>query len=117
MASAGITPQTTPVRSGEAELTRITGAQAPSGVPVVITAPVVERPRRAASGGSSSRGRRGRGGAAGRTAQGGGTGQGRSGQARSAQGRSVQGGSAQGRPAGEAPRRRPRRQSTGDSAA
>ncbi|MER6854058.1 DEAD/DEAH box helicase [Streptomyces flaveolus] len=117
MASAGITPQITPVRSGEAELTRITGAQAPSGVPVVITAPVVERPRRAASGGSSSRGRRGRGGAAGRTAQGGGTGQGRSGQARSAQGRSVQGGSAQGRPAGEAPRRRPRRQSTGDSAA
>ncbi|MCG8966006.1 MULTISPECIES: DEAD/DEAH box helicase [Streptomyces] len=117
MASAGITPQITPVRSGEAELTRITGAQAPSGVPVVITAPVVERPRRAASGGSSSRGRRGRGGAVGRTAQGGGTGQGRSGQARSAQGRSVQGGSAQGRPAGEAPRRRPRRQSTGDSAA
>ncbi|MER7188787.1 DEAD/DEAH box helicase [Streptomyces flaveolus] len=117
MASAGITPQITPVRSGEAELTRITGAQAPSGVPVVITVPVVERPRRAASGGSSSRGRRGRGGAAGRTAQGGGTGQGRSGQARSAQGRSVQGGSAQGRPAGEAPRRRPRRQSTGDSAA
>ncbi|MFD8270809.1 DEAD/DEAH box helicase [Streptomyces flaveolus] len=117
MASAGITPQITPVRSGEAELTRITGAQAPSGVPVVITAPVVERPRRAASGGSSSRGRRGRGGAAGRTAQGGGTGQGRSGQARSAQGRPVQGGSAQGRPAGEAPRRRPRRQSTGDSPA
>ncbi|MET7270551.1 MULTISPECIES: DEAD/DEAH box helicase [Streptomyces] len=117
MASAGITPQITPVRSGEAELTRITGAQAPSGVPVVIAAPVVERPRRAASGGSSSRGRRGRGAAAGRTAQGGGTGQGRSGQARSAQGRSVQGGSAQGRPAGEAPRRRPRRQSTGDSAA
>jgi superfamily II DNA/RNA helicase len=117
MASAGITPQITPVRSGEAELTRITGAQAPSGVPVVITAPVVERPRRAASGGSSSRGRRGRGGAAGRTAQGGGTGQGRSAQGRSVQGRSVQGGSAQGRPAGEAPRRRPRRQSTGDSAA
>ncbi|GGQ61757.1 DEAD/DEAH box helicase [Streptomyces flaveolus] len=117
MASAGITPQITPVRSGEAELTRITGAQAPSGVPVVIAAPVVERPRRAASGGASSRGRRGRGGAAGRTAQGGGTGQGRSGQARSAQGRSVQGGSAQGRPTGEAPRRRPRRQSTGDSAA
>ncbi|MEU0846634.1 DEAD/DEAH box helicase [Streptomyces flaveolus] len=117
MASAGITPQITPVRSGEAELTRITGAQAPSGVPVVIAAPVVERPRRAASGGSSSRGRRGRGAAAGRTTQGSGTGQGRSGQARSAQGRSVQGGSAQGRPAGEAPRRRPRRQSTGDSAA
>ncbi|MFI1165061.1 DEAD/DEAH box helicase [Streptomyces sp. NPDC020801] len=55
---AGITPRITPVRSGEAELSRITGAQAPSGVPVVITAPVVERPRRRAAP-SSARGRRG----------------------------------------------------------
>jgi superfamily II DNA/RNA helicase len=61
MASAGITPRITPVRSGEAELSRITGAQAPSGVPVVITAPVVERPRRASS---PSRGRRSRSGQA-----------------------------------------------------
>ncbi|MEW2400948.1 DEAD/DEAH box helicase [Streptomyces sp. NPDC046862] len=61
MAAAGITPRITPVRSGEAELSRITGAQAPSGVPVVITAPAAERPRRAASSaGSSSRGRRDR---------------------------------------------------------
>lgn len=61
MASAGITPRITPVRSGEAELSRITGAQAPSGVPVVITAPAAERPRRAAAGASRpSRGRRGR---------------------------------------------------------
>ena len=37
MADAGITPQTTQVRSGEAELSRITGAQAPSGVPVTIS--------------------------------------------------------------------------------
>ncbi|MER5600642.1 DEAD/DEAH box helicase [Streptomyces sp. NPDC002265] len=51
MADAGITPQTTKVRSGEAELSRITGAQAPSGVPVVIAPPVVEDPQ----GGSSSR--------------------------------------------------------------
>ncbi|MFF5496122.1 DEAD/DEAH box helicase [Streptomyces aquilus] len=57
MAAAGISPRVTPVRSGEAELSRITGAQAPSGVPVVITAPVVERPRRASS---SSRARQGR---------------------------------------------------------
>jgi superfamily II DNA/RNA helicase len=57
MATAGITPQTTQVRSGDAELTRITGAQAPSGVPVVIAAPVTERPKRSAS---SSRGRRSR---------------------------------------------------------
>ncbi|MFH9943017.1 DEAD/DEAH box helicase [Streptomyces murinus] len=55
MASAGITPCVTPVHSGEAELSRITGAQAPSGVPVVITAPVVERPRRTSS---TSRNRR-----------------------------------------------------------
>ncbi len=57
MADAGITPQTAQVRSGEAELSRITGAQAPSGVPVTITAPVAERSQRS---GSSSRGRRSR---------------------------------------------------------
>ncbi|WP_369170914.1 DEAD/DEAH box helicase [Streptomyces sp. R28] len=62
MASAGITPRIAQVRSGEAELSRITGAQAPSGVPVVITAPEAERPRGASS---SSRGRRGRRGPAG----------------------------------------------------
>jgi superfamily II DNA/RNA helicase len=54
MSDAGIRPQITEVRSGEAELNRITGAQAPSGIPVVITAPVAERPKRSAS----SRGRR-----------------------------------------------------------
>ncbi|MEV6393923.1 DEAD/DEAH box helicase [Streptomyces sp. NPDC051907] len=57
MAAAGITPQTTQVRSGEEALSRITGAQAPSGVPVVIAAPVTDRPKRRAS---SSRGRRSR---------------------------------------------------------
>ncbi|MEY9995440.1 hypothetical protein ABIE67_007472 [Streptomyces sp. V4I8] len=54
MSDAGIRPQTTQVRSGDEALSRITGAQAPSGIPVVITAPVVERPQRSAS----SRGRR-----------------------------------------------------------
>ncbi|WAL93539.1 DEAD/DEAH box helicase [Streptomyces sp. Je 1-369] len=54
MSDAGISPQITQVRSGEQELHRITGAQAPSGVPVVITAPVAERPKR----GGTSRGRR-----------------------------------------------------------
>lgn len=49
MAAAGITPQTTQVRSGEAELNRITGSQAPSGVPVTITAPVSERRTRSAA--------------------------------------------------------------------
>ncbi|WP_406261063.1 DEAD/DEAH box helicase [Streptomyces chartreusis] len=61
MASAAITPRITPVRSGEEELSRITGAQAPSGIPVVITAPVAERTRRAGSSAASSpRGRRAR---------------------------------------------------------
>ncbi|GAA3616437.1 DEAD/DEAH box helicase [Streptomyces chitinivorans] len=63
MASAGITPRITRVRSGEAELSRITGAQAPSGVPVVVTAPEAERSRGASA---SSRGRRDRRGRAGR---------------------------------------------------
>jgi superfamily II DNA/RNA helicase len=56
MSDAGIRPQITQVRSGEAELNRITGAQAPSGIPVVITAPVTERPKR----GAASRPRRSR---------------------------------------------------------
>ncbi|MFG2513301.1 DEAD/DEAH box helicase [Streptomyces sp. NPDC048584] len=54
MAMAGIVPQTTQVRAGAEDLHRITGAQAPSGIPVVITAPVAERPKR----GTTSRGRR-----------------------------------------------------------
>ncbi|GAA3004317.1 DEAD/DEAH box helicase [Streptomyces fulvorobeus] len=54
MSDAGIRPQTTQVHSGDEALSRITGAQTPSGIPVVITAPVSERPKRS----SSSRGRR-----------------------------------------------------------
>ncbi|MFJ8660895.1 DEAD/DEAH box helicase [Streptomyces sp. NPDC093795] len=49
MSDAGIRPQTTQIRSGDEALSRITGAQTPSGIPVVITAPVVERPKRNAS--------------------------------------------------------------------
>jgi superfamily II DNA/RNA helicase len=55
MADAGITPQITQVRSGEAGLSRITGAQAPSGIPVTISAPVPERGERGASAGRSRR--------------------------------------------------------------
>ncbi|MEU9051346.1 DEAD/DEAH box helicase [Streptomyces sp. NPDC048384] len=62
MALAGITPRVAQVRSGEAELSRITGAQAPSGIPVVVTAPTVERPRNASSPSKGRRGRRGSGG-------------------------------------------------------
>ncbi|WP_030677788.1 DEAD/DEAH box helicase [Streptomyces sp. NRRL B-1347] len=54
MSDAGVRPQVTRVRSGEPELHRITGARTPSGIPVVITAPVAERPER----GAASRGRR-----------------------------------------------------------
>ncbi|MCP3818746.1 DEAD/DEAH box helicase [Streptomyces sp. A3M-1-3] len=54
MADARITPQITQVRSGEAELSRITGAQAPSGIPLSVSAPVTERPKR---GGAPFRGR------------------------------------------------------------
>ncbi|MET9351546.1 DEAD/DEAH box helicase [Streptomyces sp. NPDC006617] len=54
MTTAGIVPQTTRVRAGTEALHRITGAQAPSGIPVVVTAPVAERPKR----GATSRGRR-----------------------------------------------------------
>ncbi|WP_328398198.1 DEAD/DEAH box helicase [Streptomyces sp. NBC_00390] len=54
MTAAGIVPQTTQVRSGGEALSQITGAQTPSGIPVTITAPVVERRQRSAF----SRGRR-----------------------------------------------------------
>ncbi|MER7057897.1 MULTISPECIES: DEAD/DEAH box helicase [unclassified Streptomyces] len=55
MSDAGIRPQTTQVRSGDEALSRITGAQAPTGIPVVITAPVADRPKKR---GATSRGRR-----------------------------------------------------------
>ncbi|MFB7025295.1 MULTISPECIES: DEAD/DEAH box helicase [unclassified Streptomyces] len=55
MADAGIRPRVTEVRSGGDELRRITGAQAPSGVPVVIAAPAAERRRD----GAPARSRRG----------------------------------------------------------
>jgi len=46
MATAGITPGSARVQSGDEELARITGARVPTGVPVVVPDPVVERPRR-----------------------------------------------------------------------
>ncbi|MER8038668.1 DEAD/DEAH box helicase [Streptomyces hydrogenans] len=53
MADAGLRPTVTQVRSGEAELSRLTGAKAPSGVPVDGSAPSAERARR---GGAQFRG-------------------------------------------------------------
>ncbi|MEG8276457.1 DEAD/DEAH box helicase [Streptomyces sp. AHA2] len=50
MADAGITPQVTRVRADEGELSRITGAREPSGVPVVLTPPpAADRPARTGS--------------------------------------------------------------------
>ncbi|GAA4987036.1 DEAD/DEAH box helicase [Kitasatospora paranensis] len=49
LANAGITPASTRVHSSDEELARITGARVPTGIPVVIAEPVVERPRRSAS--------------------------------------------------------------------
>ncbi|MFB7587002.1 DEAD/DEAH box helicase [Streptomyces sp. NPDC056169] len=50
MTDAGIRPQITQVRSGEAELTRITGAKTPSGVAIGGNAPVTpERSQRGAA--------------------------------------------------------------------
>ncbi|MET8683802.1 DEAD/DEAH box helicase [Streptomyces sp. NPDC004732] len=62
MMAAGISPNTAQVRSGEAELARITGAQAPSGVPVTIPAPPKSASPRGERGGA--RGRRPRDGRA-----------------------------------------------------
>ncbi|MFC9732251.1 DEAD/DEAH box helicase [Streptomyces roseolus] len=53
MADAGLRPRVTQVRSGEAELSRLTGARAPSGVPVQGSAPSTEGPKR---GGAQFRG-------------------------------------------------------------
>ncbi|MGH4035258.1 DEAD/DEAH box helicase [Actinomycetota bacterium Odt1-20B] len=63
MSDAGIRPRTTQIRPDDETLNRITGAQAPSGIPVVITAAVAERPLR----GASSHSRRRRSSAARRT--------------------------------------------------
>ncbi|MEU8517940.1 DEAD/DEAH box helicase, partial [Kitasatospora sp. NPDC048722] len=57
MTAAAITPVTTRVSAGDEDLARITGARVPTGVPVVVADPVVERPRRSPS---TNRGRRGR---------------------------------------------------------
>ncbi len=62
MSDAGIRPRITEVRSGSAELHDLTGAQAPSGTPVIppgAPTPAPAAPRK--GGGGASRGRRGGG--------------------------------------------------------
>ena len=57
MHTAGITPHTTQVHSSDPELARITGACVPTGIPVQVSNPVVERPRRSGPSGRNQRNR------------------------------------------------------------
>ena len=54
MITAGITPHSARVRSGDAELSRITGARTPSGIAIITPAPAAKGPRN----GGAARGRR-----------------------------------------------------------
>ncbi|WP_129841946.1 DEAD/DEAH box helicase [Streptomyces sp. RFCAC02] len=70
LAGAGIRAQVTEVRPGGAELSRITGARQPSGVPVVpvtTAAPAAAAPARATAAGTPGRARRNRPGRGRRT--------------------------------------------------
>jgi superfamily II DNA/RNA helicase len=58
MTAAGITPHTARVRPGDAELTRVTGAREPSGIPVAVEAPAAA-PQRGRGGSGAPRGRSG----------------------------------------------------------
>ncbi|WP_406110380.1 DEAD/DEAH box helicase [Kitasatospora purpeofusca] len=84
MATAAITPITTRVNAGDEDLARITGARTPTGIPVVIEAPVVERPRRGPAAGRNRRSRPARpvGGSGSGAGTGGGTGAGSAGRRR-----------------------------------
>lgn len=53
MATAGICAQTTAVGPGQAELSLITGARIPSGVPVTVSSPRAQRSERAAASSSA----------------------------------------------------------------
>ena len=61
MTAAGITANTAHIHSGDIELADITGARVPTGIPVTIPNPVVERPRYVGPGGTGGnpRGRTG----------------------------------------------------------
>jgi len=106
MAAVGITAQTVEAASRDEELSRLTGAQDPSGVPVTVAEPVAERPRGAGGG------NRGRGGGNGNRGSGGGGGAGGGSQRRrpSRPRRGASSSSASGRPSrpsdGSAPRRK-----------
>ncbi|MFC8274146.1 DEAD/DEAH box helicase [Streptomyces sp. NPDC057271] len=70
MSNAGISPRTAQIKSSDEELTRLTGAREPSGVPVVIEVPQPTPPAQPRTGGQRSRrggGGRSRSGATTRT--------------------------------------------------
>ncbi|WP_405981159.1 DEAD/DEAH box helicase [Streptomyces sp. NBC_00158] len=66
MSDAGITPRTAQVKSSDEELSRLTGAREPSGVPVVLEVPQAPQPKpRTGSGSGSGSSRRRSGGSRG----------------------------------------------------
>ncbi|MHC6628780.1 DEAD/DEAH box helicase [Streptomyces globosus] len=96
MADAGISPRTAQVKSSDDELSRLTGAREPSGVPVVIEVPQPAAPpkqRTGQGGGGRRRSGRGQGGG-----QNGGQGGGRGGTGRTEAGAGAAQASADGRP-------------------
>ncbi|KJY36858.1 DEAD/DEAH box helicase, partial [Streptomyces sp. NRRL S-495] len=54
MTVAGIRPTTTKIRPGDVELTRITGARTPSGVPITVAVPAPAAPAQADGEGGSA---------------------------------------------------------------
>ncbi|AZM88707.1 MULTISPECIES: DEAD/DEAH box helicase [Streptomyces] len=71
MSDAGITPRTAQVKSSDEELSRLTGAREPSGVPVVLEVPQPPQPKaRTGSGSGSGSPRRRSGGPRGGSATG-----------------------------------------------
>ncbi|MFJ8750815.1 DEAD/DEAH box helicase [Streptomyces sp. NPDC102441] len=56
MQDAGIAPRTTRIKSGDEELSRITGAREPSGVAIVIEVPQQAQPKPSTRGGSQGSG-------------------------------------------------------------
>ncbi|MDK9498374.1 DEAD/DEAH box helicase [Streptomyces katrae] len=71
MSDAGITPRTAQVKSSDEELSRLTGAREPSGIPVVLEVPQAPQPKqRTGSGSGSGSSRRRSGGPRGGSATG-----------------------------------------------
>ncbi|MFE2250159.1 DEAD/DEAH box helicase, partial [Streptomyces lavendulae] len=58
MSDAGITPRTAQIKSSDEELSRLTGAREPSGIPVVLEVPVATPPKQRSGSGSGSARRR-----------------------------------------------------------